>query len=96
MPPYSYRRRNRKLANKYSTDVLIVGGGLAGVLFSGDTVYDGPLLDQGEDANIANYIRSIQRLRDMPVSVVHGGHDPSFDRDRLVKLCDAYIRAKGA
>jgi glyoxylase-like metal-dependent hydrolase (beta-lactamase superfamily II) len=67
-----------------------------GVLFSGDTVYDGPLLDQGEDADIQDYIRSMRRLRDMPVRIVHGGHDPSFDRDGLVALCDAYLRAKGA
>src|SRR6185369_1510221 len=29
-----------------------------GILFSGDTVYDGPLLDTFEDADIAAYIRS--------------------------------------
>ncbi|RED44210.1 MBL fold metallo-hydrolase [Aestuariispira insulae] len=67
-----------------------------GILFSGDTVYDGPLLDQGEDADIDEYIRSMKRLREMPVSVVHGGHDPSFGRERLVELCDAYLRSKGA
>jgi glyoxylase-like metal-dependent hydrolase (beta-lactamase superfamily II) len=67
-----------------------------GILFSGDTVYDGPLLDQGEDADIGDYIRSMRRLREMPVSVVHGGHDPSFDRDRLVQLCDEYLRSRGA
>ena len=26
-----------------------------------------------------------------PVTVVHGGHEPSFGRDRLVELCDAYL-----
>jgi hypothetical protein len=23
--------------------------------------------------------------------VVHGGHEPSFGRDRLVEICDAYL-----
>ena len=33
----------------------------------------------------------MERLRALPVEVVHGGHEPSFGRDRLVELCDAYI-----
>lgn len=68
----------------------------SGTLFSGDAIYDGPLLDGGEDSNIEDYIKTIRRLRELPVSVVHGGHDPSFGRDRLIELCDDYLRAKGA
>ena len=34
------------------------------------------------------------RLRELPVQIVHAGHDPSFGRDRLVELCDAYIRRR--
>ena len=66
-----------------------------GILFSGDTVYDGVLLDQGDDADIDSYLDSMRRLRELPVSVVHGGHDPSFGKERLVELCDAYIRKRG-
>ena len=33
----------------------------------------------------------MKRLRELPVTVVHAGHDPSFGRDRLVELCDAYL-----
>jgi glyoxylase-like metal-dependent hydrolase (beta-lactamase superfamily II) len=62
-----------------------------GILFSGDCVYDGPLLDGFEDSDIAFYIDSMKRLRDLPVRVVHAGHDPSFDRDRLHELIDAYL-----
>jgi glyoxylase-like metal-dependent hydrolase (beta-lactamase superfamily II) len=62
-----------------------------GTLFSGDAVYDGPLLDNGDDASISDYIVTMERLRMLPVRVVHGGHDPSFGRDRLVELCDAYL-----
>jgi len=32
----------------------------------------------------------------LPVRVVHAGHDPSFDRDRLRELADAYIRRREA
>ena len=65
-----------------------------GTLFSGDAVYDGPLLDTFEDASIPDYIKTMERLRKLPVSVVHAGHDPSFGRDRLVELCDDYLKKR--
>ena len=64
-----------------------------GVLFSGDAVYDGPLLDELDGCDIAAYVATMRRLRELPVGVVHGGHEPSFGRDRLVELCDAYLAA---
>jgi glyoxylase-like metal-dependent hydrolase (beta-lactamase superfamily II) len=69
-----------------------------GILFSGDAVYDGPLLDELEGSNIDDYVKTMERLRDLPVTVVHGGHEASFDRDRLVEICDDYIgrRAPGS
>lgn len=63
----------------------------SGTLFSGDAIYDGPLLDELEDSSIPDYIVTMKRLKDLPVSVVHAGHEPSFGRDRLVALADAYI-----
>jgi glyoxylase-like metal-dependent hydrolase (beta-lactamase superfamily II) len=62
-----------------------------GTLFSGDAIYDGPLLDQLEDSDVAAYIRTMQRLRELPVRVVHGGHDDSFDRERMLALIDGYL-----
>src|SRR5262249_34203947 len=54
-----------------------------GTLFSGDAIYDGPLLDEIAGAHIPAYVRTMKRLRELPVSIVHAGHDPSFGRDRL-------------
>ena len=65
-----------------------------GTLFSGDCVYDGPLLDGFEDSDIAAYCASMKRLRDLPVRTVHGGHDRSFGRDRLLELIDAYLSTR--
>jgi glyoxylase-like metal-dependent hydrolase (beta-lactamase superfamily II) len=62
-----------------------------GVLFSGDALYDGPLLDQLDGSDTDDYVRTMERLRGLPVSVVHGGHERSFGPDRLVALCDAYL-----
>jgi len=62
-----------------------------GVLFAGDAVYDGPLLDELDGSDVHAYVATMRRLRDLPVRVVHAGHEASFGRDRLVELCDAYL-----
>ncbi len=62
-----------------------------GVLFSGDAVYDGPLLDELDDSDVEAYVATMRRLRELPVTVVHAGHEPSFGRQRLVELCDEYL-----
>ena len=56
-----------------------------GVLFSGDAVYDGPLLDELTGSDIDAYVATIERVRALPVSVVHGGHEASFGRERLTE-----------
>jgi glyoxylase-like metal-dependent hydrolase (beta-lactamase superfamily II) len=68
----------------------------SGTLFSGDAIYDGPLLDRLPDSDIADYIATMKRLRELPVTVVHAGHEPSFGRDRMVELADAYLVANDA
>ena len=66
----------------------------SGTLFSGDALYDGPLLDELERSNVADYIRTMERLLELPVTVVHGGHEPSFGRERLRELCLAYLEQR--
>jgi glyoxylase-like metal-dependent hydrolase (beta-lactamase superfamily II) len=63
-------------------------------LFSGDAVYDGLLLDDLPDSNIAEYIETMKRLRELPVDVVHGGHEPSFGRQRLHEIIDGYLATR--
>jgi len=60
-------------------------------LFSGDAIYDGPLLDELPESNIQDYVRTMKRLRELPVRVVHAGHDPSFGGERLRELAGAYL-----
>jgi glyoxylase-like metal-dependent hydrolase (beta-lactamase superfamily II) len=62
-----------------------------GTLFSGDAIYDGPLLDGLDDSDIADYIKTMDRLKTLAVRVVHAGHDPSFDKARMIELADAYL-----
>ena len=66
----------------------------SGIFFSGDAIYDGPLLDQLEDSSVPDYVATMKRLRDLPVRVVHAGHDPSFGRERLIELADQYLESR--
>lgn len=66
-----------------------------GILFSGDAAYDGPLLDELDGSDIDAYLSTMRRLRTLPVIVVHGGHEPSFGRERLVEICDDYLALRG-
>lgn len=60
----------------------------SGTLFSGDIVYDGELFDTLYHSDIDRYVASFERLRALPVTVVHGGHFASFGRARLLELVD--------
>ncbi len=63
-----------------------------GILFSGDTVYDGPLIDD----DVPVYVATMKRIHDLDVRVVHGGHYDSFDGARYRELIRQYLEEKGA
>jgi glyoxylase-like metal-dependent hydrolase (beta-lactamase superfamily II) len=65
-----------------------------GILFSGDVVYDGELLDNAYHSNSDDYVASMERLREIPVRAVHAGHFASFGRERLLRLIDEYIAGR--
>ncbi len=68
----------------------------SGVLFSGDTVYDGPLITDAWHSSADDYIRSMERLLALPVRVVHGGHFESFGRERHHELIGTFLKAHRA
>ncbi len=63
----------------------------SGIFLSGDIVYDGPLIDDAYHSNAGDYVATLERLRDLPVSVIHGGHFPSFGPTRYRQLIDEYL-----
>lgn len=65
-----------------------------GILLSGDIVYDGPLIDDVYHSDIPDYVETLAALRDLDVSVVHGGHFPSFGKARYRQLIDEYLARK--
>ncbi len=66
-----------------------------GILFSGDIVYDGPLIEDCYHSDIGDYIASMERLLRLPVRVVHGGHFPSYGGERHREIIRAWLEAKG-
>jgi glyoxylase-like metal-dependent hydrolase (beta-lactamase superfamily II) len=67
----------------------------SGIFFSGDAIYDGPLLDELPGSDIAVYMATMHRIAALPARLVHAGHDPSFDGARLRELARAYLQRRG-
>ena len=69
----------------------------SGLLFSGDVVYDGDdMIDEIPGADAEEYVRTMRRLRELPVSAVHSGHGPSFGGARLTEIADRYLATRGS
>ncbi|MEM8951249.1 MAG: MBL fold metallo-hydrolase [Pseudomonadota bacterium] len=65
-----------------------------GILFSGDIVYDGPLIEDTYHADARDYQASMRRLLELPVRIVHGGHFPSYDGERHREIISAWLHKK--
>jgi glyoxylase-like metal-dependent hydrolase (beta-lactamase superfamily II) len=71
-------------------------GNEAGVLFSGDTIYDSRLFDELPESDIDSYLETMVRLGSLAgVQLVCPGHDACFDGGRLRELCDAFLSRRG-
>jgi glyoxylase-like metal-dependent hydrolase (beta-lactamase superfamily II) len=66
----------------------------SGILFSGDIVYDGPLIEDTYHSDPRDYYASMVRLLDLPVLVVHGGHFPSYGAERHKAIIRNWLDAR--
>lgn len=64
------------------------------ILFSGDILYDGPLIEDTYHSNANDYHASMERLLGLKVRLVHGGHFPSFSGERYRELITDWLDAK--
>ncbi len=65
----------------------------SGTLFTGDAFYvDDAMMFEDLEAGM----RSLRRIRDLPVRLVLGGHGPVVDGDRLRAAIDSELAARGA
>ena len=65
-----------------------------GILLSGDIVYDGPLIDDAYHSDIGEYLATLEGMRGLAISIVHGGHFPTFGPTRYRQLIDEYLALK--
>jgi glyoxylase-like metal-dependent hydrolase (beta-lactamase superfamily II) len=75
----------------HSPGSIALWEGSTKTLFSGDAIYDGPLLFDLPGSSIDDYVRTLRRLMTLDVTVVHAGHDPSFGQQRLREIASAYL-----
>lgn len=64
------------------------------LLFSGDALYDGLLLDHFYERAREEYVETMRRLAELPARAVHGGHCPSFGRARMLELIADYLAGR--
>jgi glyoxylase-like metal-dependent hydrolase (beta-lactamase superfamily II) len=60
-------------------------------LFSGDVIYDGELLDELHCSDIPSYIKTYERLEQLPVETVYPGHYQMFGQDRYLQIIGEYL-----
>ena len=63
-------------------------------LLSGDAVYVGGLIDKLPESDVAQYRRTMTRLRELAVDVVYPGHGEPFGPERLRELAGDYLRER--
>jgi glyoxylase-like metal-dependent hydrolase (beta-lactamase superfamily II) len=65
-----------------------------GILFAGDIVYDGDLIEGTSAQEQRQYRESMTRLLALPVRAVHAGHFPSYSGDRHRAIITAWLKGK--
>ena len=79
----------------HSPDSIALFDERDGAFFSGDAIYDDTLLDDLPDSDRPAYRRTMQRLLDLPIRIGHGGHGPSFSRERMREIASGYLGSAG-
>ena len=64
------------------------------ILFSGDAIYNGQLLDTHPHSDIKIYKETLNRIGRLDVETIHAGHEPSFGKEQMKKVIDQYLKGK--
>ena len=68
----------------------------SGVLFTGDVLYDGELLDELPESSIDDYVASMRRLLDLDATMAYAGHEQPLSGDDVRRLGTAYLTRRTA
>jgi glyoxylase-like metal-dependent hydrolase (beta-lactamase superfamily II) len=61
------------------------------ILFSGDAIYNGELLDTHPHSDKKVYHKTLERLQKLDAEIIHAGHEPSFGRNQMKKIINKYL-----
>lgn len=61
------------------------------VMFSGDVIYDGGLVDDLPCSCKSQYRESMRRLLEMDLDIVYGGHGAPMTGERMKQIASAYL-----
>ncbi|RUU01713.1 MBL fold metallo-hydrolase [Mesorhizobium sp. USDA-HM6] len=64
-----------------------------GVLFSGDAIYDGSLVDDLPGCDKVEYRKTMERLLTLEVDVAYGGHGSPMSRQRMRSIAEGYLES---
>ncbi|MBB4279614.1 glyoxylase-like metal-dependent hydrolase (beta-lactamase superfamily II) [Rhizobium mongolense] len=64
-----------------------------GLLFSGDAIYEGKLVDDLPGCDQAAYRLTMMRLKEMEVRAAHGGHGKAMTQQRMRQIAASYLNA---
>lgn len=67
-----------------------------GILFSGDAVYPGTLVDDIPGADIERYIETMRRLMALRVDTVFGGHNHPVSGEEMRAIAARYVETRAA
>ena len=62
------------------------------LLFSGDALYNGQLLDTHPHSDKEIYKKTLNRILKMDIDIVHAGHEPSFGKNQIKKIITSYLK----
>ena len=65
------------------------------ILFSGDAIYNGQLLDSHPHSNKTLYRNTLDRIRNLEVETFHAGHEPSFGHSKMQQIIEDYFSGIG-
>jgi glyoxylase-like metal-dependent hydrolase (beta-lactamase superfamily II) len=66
------------------------------ILFSGDAIYNGELLDTHPHSDKQVYRKTLERLQSLDAEIIHAGHEPSFGKSQMQKIITDYLSGYNA
>ena len=66
------------------------------MLFTGDVLYDGELLDELPESSIDDYVESMRRLLALDAPMAYAGHEQPLTRDDVQRLGTSYLTHRTA